>query len=103
MTRAEGIAKLLAEHAQSARSKYCTCGWRPTWPDKRIGAEYLQHTEHLAAALEAWLAGQGHGEWGSGEDSRFPDAAWTEDEARASAKRHGTHLVRRRVTEWEEA
>ncbi|QED11674.1 hypothetical protein PP914_gp186 [Arthrobacter phage Qui] len=44
----EVILKVLAEHSQSARNRRCRCGWRPTWPDDRFGAEYLQFNDHFA-------------------------------------------------------
>jgi hypothetical protein len=51
-TSAADIIRLaLGDHTQSARNKRCGCGWRPTWPDGRIGAEYIQHNDHLAEEI----------------------------------------------------
>jgi hypothetical protein len=45
------VLRILEAHIQSDRSKKCKCGWKPTWPDERIGAEYYQHREHLAEMI----------------------------------------------------
>jgi hypothetical protein len=45
------IRETLATHVQSARNRRCVCGWRPSWPDDRLGAEYIQFRDHLTEEL----------------------------------------------------
>ena len=47
----DGVLRILEAHVQSDRTGYCKCGWRPTWPDERIGAVHYQYREHLAKMI----------------------------------------------------
>lgn len=56
---AEIIRVSMIFHIQAERNKRCVCGWRPTWPDDRIGAAYIQHRDHLAEEIAKDLAEAG--------------------------------------------
>lgn len=49
------VRETLGTHVQSARNRRCVCGWRPKWPDTRIGAEYLQFRDHLTEEIVATI------------------------------------------------
>jgi hypothetical protein len=84
VTRAEGIAKLLAEHMPTAATgysnrgegggtnyRYCKCEWRAEVTYAEMGDSHdskpfldAKLAAHQAAVVDAWLAGQEHEEWG---------------------------------------
>jgi hypothetical protein len=46
------MADVLREHIQSPRNQRCSCGnWRPDF--KKVDLDYIQHCEHVAAAILA--------------------------------------------------
>jgi hypothetical protein len=109
MTRAEGIAKLLAEHKPAAlqvsMGEKCRCGY---WTGNEVAGKtrpvgFIGLDWHRAQVVDAWLAGQEHEEWGlewagASDGYLYP---FTKAECEDIAPK-GAHF-RRRVTEWEEA
>ena len=114
MIAADKLAQVLAEHDcyrwqvdLDGPADAIVCGCGAVIPEQDVGYAAYWHRTHVAAVVLAHLTAegwaQGHEEWATAilPDVIYPARSYFHAESDASY--FGRQLVRRRVTEWEEA